>query len=182
MTALGICLMGGLGEEFDCVVPGHVDRATLYTSGRGYWRYRCGEWSAGLAEVRASLAYGRARRVDDADPEARLGRTEVARWSERLDYDAGLVVPRAVDHELPGEVSSTALAVAEGVLLLLALRDERWAGQGFTFSRGFAMAWCGVSEHAARQGIEELRGSGFLAVDGMQGRALLYRLPGEVMA
>lgn len=173
-TALG-CL-GELGQEFGCVLPGHEDRAVLYPTTAGHWRYRCAQWTAGLAEVRASIAHRRPVRVDDPAEASRLGSTVVARWAELLDYEAGLLVPRPVEHELPSAPSDAGLAVAHGVLLLLALRDERWDGQGFTFTRRFAAAWCGISEDTARRGLHELRAAGFLILDGKQGLAHRWRL------
>jgi len=95
--------------------------------------------------------------------DGRLGPVVVSRWRERLDYEAGLLTLRSVDHELPDGLSSAGLKVARGVLLLLALRDdERWDGPTFTFARRFAIAWCGVTESVARSGLAELREAGFL--------------------
>jgi len=181
-AALGIYLGKQLSDPFSCVLPDHEGHdAALYTSGRGYWRYRCGEWSAGLGEVRASLGYKQPRRVNDADENARVGTTEVVMWSARLDYEAWLVKSRAVPHELPAEMSGAARAVARGVLLLLGLRDERWDTPTFTFTRRFGAAWCAVGEDTARRGIDELRRAGFLVLAGMQGRAFLWQL-GEASA
>ena len=178
-TALGID--APLGQEFRCVLPGHDDRAVLHPSGRGYWRYRCGVWTGGLGEVRASIAYGRPRRCGEHDDA--LGQTEVARWLERLDHEAGLRACRPVHHELPPGLSPVAVAVARGALLLLGLRDERWQGQGFVYARRFVGAWIGLSEDAARSGLGELVDTGFLAVIGTQRRAYLYQLgPGRVEA
>lgn len=171
-TALGSNV--SLGESFVCVLPGHTDRATLYPTPAGYWRYRCGDWTAGFAEVRASIGYGRARRVGHHDDA--IGQTEVARWAELLDYEAGLVTPEKVEHELPHGLSDAATAVARGALLLLALRDDRWAGQGFVMSRRFTVAWCGISEYAAQRGLRELRDAGWLVLDGTQKRAHRYQL------
>ncbi|MGI8439857.1 MAG: hypothetical protein ACR2NV_06620 [Thermoleophilaceae bacterium] len=146
----------------------------LFPSGAGHWRYRCGDWTAGLAEVFASRAYRRPRRCGDHDDA--LGDTEVARWGELLDYRAKLRAPRIVTHELPQEVAAAATAVARGVLLLLALRDDRWGEQGFTFARRFAAAWCDIGEDGARRGLRELREAGWLVFDGMQGRAYRWCL------
>jgi len=158
-------------------LPGHADKARLYRSSDGHWRYRCGGWDGGLADVRASIAHGRPVRVDGPDG-AQLGRVVVSRWRERLDYEAGLLVRRPVSHELPDGLSSAGLAVARGVLLLLALRDdERWDGPTFTFARRFAIAWCGVTESVARSGLAELREAGFLRNVGQaKDRSSLWQL------
>ena len=166
-----------LGYPFACKLPGHDDHeAVLYPAPEGHWRYRCEAGTRSMAELRASLGYGRPMRTSDPDERARLGEVVVSRWLERLDWEAGLRELRPVPHELPADLSPAGVAVAGGVLLLLALRAERWDGQAFTFSRPHAMAWCDLSEHAARQGLDELRSAGFLVIQGRQRLAYLYRL------
>lgn len=176
-TALAAAL--GIAPPFDafpCILPGHDDHnAELYrVRPNGYFRYRCtGAWTGGLADVRASVAYGEARTVRDV---------EAARWRDRLEFEAGIRTAQNIPIELPADVSASARTVAGGISLFLGLRDPRWGEQPFMFTRGFATAYCGVSEGFARRGLEELRKLeaivvvGEAALGGVR-RAYLWRLP-----
>jgi hypothetical protein len=96
-----------------------------------------------------------------------VSRVEAARWRERLQYEAGLIKPRPTGWGVPPDCSPQAQQIAHGVDLLLGLRDaERWTDQPFTFARGFAAAWCGMSKPDARKGIEELRDRRYLQAVG----------------
>jgi hypothetical protein len=146
VTALGISTP--LGEEFDCILPGHADRARVHSTSRGFWRYECADTSLGLAEVRACVGYGTVKRIS---------KLEAARWRERLDHEAGLLEPKPVTLSLPDAMSDGTRRVGQGLRLFLGLRDRRWGDQPFTWARGFVMAWCGVTDQQARDAVYELR-------------------------
>lgn len=176
-TALAAAL--GITRPFDtspCVLLGHDDcTGELYRAqAHGYFRYRCaGGWTGGLAEVRASMAYGEPRE---------LSKLEAARWRERLEFDAGIRTAKNIPIELTADVSASARIVAAGISLFLGLRDPRWGDQPWTFTRRFARAYCGVSEDVARRGLKELRElKAIIVVDevalGPVRRAHLWRLP-----
>ena len=144
--------------EFDCVLPGHDDRARLVSDRRGFWAYVCSDGQRGLGEVRASQAYGKARR---------LSRVEAARWYERLRFDAGLTGRRSIAWTVSPSCSRPAQLIAGGILLMLGLRpEEKWGAQAFTFARRFAAAYCGLTLVEARYGIEELHDRGHLVEAG----------------
>jgi hypothetical protein len=167
VKALGI--EAPLGEQFDCILPGHEDSARVHSTARKHWLYRCeGEQRGlGLAEVRAAAAYGDVRRISPV---------EAARWKERLDYEAGLRQPRVVELNAVG--SNATRRVLGGLRLFLGLRDERWDGQPFVWARPFVIAYCGVTDQQARDGVRELRNQGVLeSTDERAGRAILWRLP-----
>jgi hypothetical protein len=101
---------------------------------------------------------------------------ELARWKERLDFEAGVVKPREVSIDLPSPASSAVQAVAEGWRLLVGLRDARWGhDQPFTFGRAFVRAWCGVSDEQARRAVRVLEDAGVLVRVGRHGRLILWR-------
>jgi hypothetical protein len=157
-------------EPFSCVLPGHDDAARVHSTSRAFWHYECGDVSLGLAEVRACVAYGAVKRVS---------RVEAARWRERLDYDAGLLAARDVGLPLPDVAADSTLKVGERLRLFLGLRDERWAGQPFTWARNFVMAYCDVTDSQAREAVWQLRQAGALTQAGKSGRAILYRAGGR---
>lgn len=160
--------------RFPCVI--HADcAASVYESVRGeYVCYACEQISPernfGLAEVRAAQA-GRDR----------IRAIEAARWSERLNYEAGIDAPDDVEVAVPDGASPAAVAVADGIRLFVGLRDERWYGQPFVFARQFAAAWCGIRPDDVKQGMKELRKAGAIVPAGKQGKppreATLWRLP-----
>ena len=171
-----------LGTAFRCVLPGHTERlpsASLYLDPwTGIWKYhdfhrRSGpEWLT-LAEVRASLAYGRV--VSLAAPEA-------ARWYSRLFHEAGWLIPERVDLPPVPRRPESLRRVADGFGLLLGLRWLRDPGLPTPFTWRFAAAWCGLSEKTAGQATREL-----LALDVIRkvgehpgrGRPTSLFLPGE---
>lgn len=163
-------------DAFACVLPGHAGCTAELHRPRphGYFLYRCpSPWSGGLADVCASQRYGNVRT---------LSGIEAARWRERLEFDAGIRAPHNIVMKLPADASSAATRVAAGISLFLGLRDfGQWGTQPWTFTRRFAMAYCGVSEDIARRGTAELRKHGVIVlVDalalGATRRAYLWRL------
>lgn len=150
--ALGIT--GKLGDPFPCILRDHGGHeARLLRAKSGYWKYGCtaqaGSW--GLGEVRALLGHGDLRQVSN---------TSAARWRERLDYEAGLLVPRPVPIVLPSTASAALTKVARGWGLLVGLRDPRWKDDPFTFARQFVMAYCQVTDQQAKTCVRQLEGLG----------------------
>jgi hypothetical protein len=170
VKALGIA--APLGEQFGCILPGHVDSARVHSTTRKHWHYRCEseQRGLGLAEVRATIGYEAVRRITAV---------EAARWKERLDYEAGLREPRAVEFTVMGSESTR--RVANGLRLFLGLRDERWDGQPFTWARPFVMAYCQVTDQQARDAVYELREKQKIIVPTGKrvGWAILWQLAGE---
>lgn len=182
-----------LGRRGPCVLPTHGPDHTsgMVPIGKGLWNYRCPacERSFSLAEIRAILAYATVPYGDDRDGQVvgawcsvrPPGDTEVSRWAERLDFEAGLLTERAVPIVIPEGLSPAAHSVAGGVRLLLALRDTTvWKDETFTFARRFCRAWCGLADSEARAGVEELRSRRVLVRTGVaKRRAITYRLGRE---
>jgi hypothetical protein len=176
------------------VLPDHRDEALVGFGKRGA-EYLCPSLGSplGLAQVRAAQAYASVpyyKAVDESsDPAWRRVRpprspVELARWLELLDFEAGLLEPRPVALLMPADLSPRARAVADGIRLLLGLRDESiWYTSTFTFGRRFCCARCGLSGEDARRAIEELRNRKVIvAMKKAHGGALEYRLgePAEV--
>lgn len=171
-TALGITIPLGNKSTFPCVIPGHDHDARLHWNPNSRrWQYRCEEPGHvfGLADVRASIGYQAPKW---------LSGVEAARWRERLDHEAGLLEVRPVPFTIPGDLSAAGLAVADGWRLLVGLRDERFGTDPFVFARRFVMAWCGVNDHEAREGVSELVSRRLMVFAGTRGRTKLWH-PGD---
>jgi hypothetical protein len=169
-----------LGEEFPCRLPGYegtlssvidpesLRYRTLYTGAPREW------WS--LAEVFASLV---ARRPVILRP----GATH-ARWWLRTRHAAGLIDATPPRLALPPLLSPAARRLAIGFALALTLSETRHPGEPISYSRRFAMDWCGLPERATGDGLRELRSAGVLSAAGSietAGRqpTPLYRLAPE---
>jgi hypothetical protein len=116
-----------------------------------------------------------------------ISRTEVHRWQERLDYEAGLLDPVPVTVAVPERARPALRQLADSLALFLGLR-ERGGGfpatEPFTFARadpksgekGFAEAWSGLSSEEVRHGLRELERHGSIERAGMSERAILWRI------
>ena len=154
------------GRPKPCRLPGHEHLARLVPTGAGVWNYHCPEIRPiSLAELCAVLAYvdvpwdDTSKELDGPWHRVRLpGSTEVSRWAEFLDHQAGLRTPRRVPIWLPADLPETAGLVGEAIRLHLGLRDEsRWGTQPFTFAKRFCQARTGLTAARARAGLMELR-------------------------
>jgi hypothetical protein len=132
----------GLGS-FACVLPRCKRRAVLIPR-PPYWLYACECLSkpVDLASIRAYRGYG--KRLPG------LKGVELARWRERLDYEAGLTRCRLAPIELPEQASAIAHRMADGCRLLVGLRDDRWNTEEFTLARNFSKAWCALTDAEAQ--------------------------------
>lgn len=164
----------GLSSSFDpfpCRLPRHDHAATLHPGPDGrYLLYRCadGEWSGGLAEVRASIAYGEARH---------LRSNEAARWGDRLDFDAGIRKPIPFAGELPEGLGDSARIVLEHLRLLVGLRERLDLSVPFVFARPFGVAYTGLSgEKAIQLSLEELERRQLIKRVGKGKYAILWKL------
>lgn len=155
VRALGI--RAPLGKHFTCVIPGHVGhRAHVAPTRHGFWHYYCPALPSqgiGLAEVRASQAYG------GVGP---LSGVLTARWNDLLDYEAGLVKPVAVPMKGTDGLDPTTQRVAQRLRLFLGLRGAAWRGQPFTFARSFVIAYCRVTNGEARRAMRVMEASGVI--------------------
>jgi hypothetical protein len=178
--ALGI-EVARLFESFSCVIPGHDDRARVNftkvtgtgSSQTGFWRYYCDGLAhgAGLAEARAFIAYG---------GERPLSPTECARWHERLDFEAGLLMPIPLPVELPEPCPGAARTVAGWMRVFVGLRNARFPlDEPFVFAREFASAYCGLSTDMVRAAMSWLERAGVISRAGTHGLAILWRLAAQ---
>jgi hypothetical protein len=159
VAMLGVLgLPQNLGEEFPCALPGFegipnsvVDPPslryqTLYQGAPRPW--------LSLAEVHASQTAGRLVICRNA--------ASHARWWLRLRHAAGLVEAALPTLTLPPRLSLAALRLARGFALALALSETQHPGEPISYSRRFAMDWCGLPERATAEGLRELRAAGVL--------------------
>jgi hypothetical protein len=179
LRALGIG--APLFKSFRCVIGGHDHKARVNftrvmganSSHAGYWRYYsdCLAHGVGLAEVRAFIAYGEVRS---------LSPLECARWRERLDFEAGLLMPVPLVVELPEPCPESARIVAGWMRVFVGLRDARFAKQEpFVFAREFAPAYCGLSVDMVRAAMSWLQRAGVIRRAGTHGRAFLWKLAAQ---
>lgn len=165
-----------LGRNFPCLLPGHLDRASVYRDPQsGVWKYRCwgrDDWWV-LAEVCAAVHAGRIRHLNDG---------ERCVWYRRLWQDAGLLEPVEVRFpSLDADAATRTLQVLRGLGLLLGLRWLTHPGEPTLFTRAFGASWCNVAEQAARTATLDLLQRGVIRevgehVDGVRRSRLL--LPG----
>ena len=137
-----------LGSNFDCLLPGHEGHASLFRDPQSNtWKLRCwcrDKWWR-LAEVRASLGYGKP---------TRLKNPESAIWYRRLWHDATLIPPAPVVlPSLPDNATPATRRVAAGFRLLAGLRWLTHSHLPVPYTRTFAAAWCGVGEATAGKAI-----------------------------
>ena len=173
-----------LGLTFKCPVPGHPGHAAFFEDKRtGLWKLHCFCGSPEthryltIAEVRASIGYGKLTLFDRRNQDARSGQAPV--WYRRVWHEAGLLEPVAV--ALPEvELSSVQAKVRDGFALLVGLRWCTTPGGRVMFERTFAAAWCGdMSPGQARHAIGALIERGVIVVAGeldvgKRSRAKLY--------
>jgi Bifunctional DNA primase/polymerase, N-terminal len=189
--------LGRIGRGFHCILPGHTDSDRVL-SAAFYWdvtstphhaatgalvyrdfhrepvegdyrhhdpdRFTC----LSLPEVRASLAYGQARWLED-------GETWV--WQMRLLIEAGIVPPVPVKvRQLPPGVRLTVYWLYEGFRLLLGCKWLLKPGEPTTFAWRFAAAWCGLGERHIGEAMTWLLQHGYLRKVGTHKRVALFQL------
>ena len=156
---------------------GHDAEVHVATGEKGQWRYSCSglDRTLDLAEVRAAQAMGGVLPMKGALP---------ARWRERLEYDAELREPRAVEVPMLDRPPQNARRLAEGMALFVGLREARedpddetrFLDAPFVFALRFAMAYCGMSRDAVLAGRLWLEQNGVIERAGTtKGRAILWR-------
>jgi Bifunctional DNA primase/polymerase, N-terminal len=175
-----------IGAPFRCVLPGHTDSqpsASLWWDQFGMLKYR--DWHGeavqrdrehagpatwlSLPEVRASLAYGQARWLEEA---------ETWTWQMRLLVEAEIVTPAPVAaRPLPRDVRPTVHKVYEGFGLLLGCKGLVKPAEPSAFAYRFAAAWCGVRklDHVG-EAITWLLQHGYMRRVGQHRRTALYQL------
>jgi hypothetical protein len=172
LRALGIDTPPHKPKPFPCVLPGHDHEARVYSAGKVWW-YRCDDLGrgVGLAEVRATIAYGEERH---------LSGVEAARWRERLDCEAGLREPIPLDVKLPEPCPKSARVLIEHMCLFVGLRDVRFpADEPFVFAYCFAQAYAGLSGDQVREGKDWLERAGAIRRAGEHGRSILWQIAGQ---
>lgn len=142
--------------------------AWLFIGEGGDILYHCehkGEYNLTLPQVRASLAYKEITRFKDAKGKGQRG--EHVAWRLRLLYEAGVLKPLPVKHcPMWVDAKPACKAVYEGFILLLGLKEHLWPGDAAAFTWRFARAWCGVTEHQAKEASKWLMEQGFFRVVG----------------
>jgi hypothetical protein len=167
-----------LSSGFSCVLEGHAHKAHLHFtrvrgSEDGSWRYYCPELheGVGLGELRGLLAYGASRPIS---------RLECARWRERLDFEAGLRQPIAIEIQLPADCLENDRILASSMRIFLGLRSERFPRtEPFVFARDFAAAYSGLTVDEARLAKDRLSRAGVIRQVGKHGRSALWMLAGQ---
>jgi hypothetical protein len=105
-------------------------------------------------------------------------RTELLLWRVRLLVEAGIIAPDDVYHlpPCPDPCPPTVRRVYDGFKLLLQCkgRVREWGRVPTAFAKGFAAAWCGVSELKAHQARLRLADAGIIHICGTYKRTCLY--------
>jgi len=165
-----------LGRWGPCALPGHDDHlARVCPTSGGFWQYNCEGQAVGfgLAELRAFQGYGEVRHISNV---------EAARWRERLQYEAGLLLDRGpAPIPLPERCSEATRRVGEAWRLLVGLRDPMWGAEPFTYAREFVAAYAGVTEEQARRAVDELEEFGSIIRTGEKNGLALLRRPGPTL-
>jgi hypothetical protein len=100
---------------------------------------------------------------------------EIATWTRRLCYDAGVFKPLEVRiPELPVAASGVARHARRGFALLVGLRWRDGAHRPVAFSVRFCAAWCQMSHAMSYRAIKELRQFGVIYEAERKGRIPLY--------
>ena len=162
-----------LYSRFPCVLAGHDHDARLHPTTAGYWQYRCDGLGrgAGLADVRAFIAYGGERYISPL---------EAARWGERLDFEAQLRYPLWLDVWLPDDCPEPAFVLAARMREFVGLRDARFAlAEPFVFAHEFAQAYCGLTADRVRAAKDWLERAGVTYRAGLHGRSILWKLAAQ---
>ncbi len=157
---------------FRCPLPGHGGTARLVDQ-EGDLRLGCclGRWRS-VGEVFSAEAYGLDRLRTNI---------EIATWTRRLAYEAGVFEPLAVPvPELPEEASEAAHLVRDGFVVLIGLRWKDGPHRPVAFSVRFCAAWCQMSHKNAYTAITELVQLGVIYEAGRKGRVRLF-LPSRMV-
>lgn len=173
-------LRGSDFAEFCCPIADHEDTrpsAGLYLSQLGQWRFKCHACDENMSLVQLYASVQTGRRVTFRGPTA-------AQWLRRMWHEAGIDPVEVQEVDLPADPTPATRKVAEGFVLLRALRRHHGDTDYVPFTYDFATEWCGVSRSTAQRAMQELRDCGFLRVKesppGMR-CGLLYDL-GEAVA
>jgi hypothetical protein len=174
-----------IGALFRCILPGHTDRrpsASLWWDRSSVLVYRDwhsegvqrdrehagpGTWLT-LPEVRASLAYGQARWLQQA---------ETWTWQMRLLIEAEIVTPAPVAaRPLPRDVRPAVHRVYDGFGRLLGCKGLVKPGEPTAFAWRFAAAWCGISMPHVGKALKWLLQHGYIRQVGQHRRTALFQL------
>jgi hypothetical protein len=147
----------GSTATFCCILPGHQERnpsASLYMHPQSGavlyrdWHGKSGHQDYALTDVFAALCHRHTRR---------LRPSELATWQLRLLVEIGCIAPYPIEMKpLPPHVDEATRKVYDGFKLLLGCKWRHTPNEPTPFTRGFAAAWCGVSEPAAKEAIHQL--------------------------
>jgi Bifunctional DNA primase/polymerase, N-terminal len=162
-----------LGSTFLCILPGHREThpsASLYREPQhGTIVYR--DWHHDnrvytLAEVYAARVTGQIRPLQSL---------EYAVWKLRLLIETGLLKPAQVDlPPLPPDAPPHVHTYWDGYRLLLACRWITKPGEPVTYTRQFAVRWCGLTASQAERAKQWLIEHGLLISAGKTGRIGLW--------
>lgn len=163
---------GGEPGHLACPLPGHSGRAEIDVSpdeGGDLRLLCCRGRSRSLGEVRAAMAYGADRLRTNI---------EIATWTRRLAYEAGLFAPLPVQVPALDDADEILERARAGFELLVGLRWADGARRPVAWSVRFSAAWCGLTFREAHAAITGLREAGVIVETGRVGRCRLY-LPGD---
>lgn len=148
----------GRTMAFHCILPGHNDRkpsaSLIRNSDTGTVFYRDWHCASGdnwysLAEVRASIGYGKP---------VKLNPSEHATWQLRLLVEIGVIKPMEVEMlPLPEKAQKSIKRVYSGFKKLLGCKWRHTPNMPTPFAQKFAAAWSGVSPSSAYRAIRELQ-------------------------
>jgi hypothetical protein len=162
-----------LYKRFPCILADHDHDAQLHPTTAGYWQYRCEGLTrgVGLAEVRAFIGHGVERYISP------LG---AAHWRERLDFEAHLRWPIALDAQLPDDCPEPAAVLAARMREFVGLRDPRFPlAEPFIFAHDFAQAYCDLTADRVRSAKDFLQRARVTYRAGRHGRSIRWKLAAQ---
>lgn len=157
--------------SFHCILPGHEENnpsATFYRHPEsGIWLYKDHHREGScytLADVWASFAGGHTVKL--TSPSTALY------WYGRLFAECGIIEPVQIPIRTPPGCSEATQRVADGLSLLMGIRELLNPGEPTPFSHSFAELWSGVTKKQHQLGMKQLEKLGSIK------RVGIYKMDG----